>query len=67
MVWPVSAAADFLSGEAETAVGPAADRNRIQEGKIMGNFHIAEVRTEYQVNPLGLDVAKPRFSWKQCC
>lgn len=30
----------------------------------MGNFHIAEVRTEYQVNPLGLDVAKPRFSWK---
>ena len=31
---------------------------------MMGNFHIAEVRTEYQVHPLGLDVAKPHFSWK---
>lgn len=30
----------------------------------MGIFKITEVRTEYQVNPLGLDVERPRFSWK---
>lgn len=30
----------------------------------MGKFEITEVRTEYLVNPLGLDVKKPRFSWK---
>lgn len=30
----------------------------------MGNFRIAEVRTEYLRNPLGLDCERPRFSWK---
>ena len=30
----------------------------------MNDFKIREVRTEYQVNPIGLDVEKPRFSWK---
>lgn len=30
----------------------------------MENFKIMEVRTEYQLNPLGLDCERPRFSWK---
>ncbi len=30
----------------------------------MGSFQIAEIRTEYQEKPLGLDARRPRFSWK---
>lgn len=30
----------------------------------MSQFHITEVRTEYQTNPLGLDEKQPRISWK---
>lgn len=33
-------------------------------GIVMGNFSITEARTEYHRNPLGLDVLRPRFSWK---
>ena len=27
-------------------------------------MQVTDLRTEYQKNPLGLDTAKPRFSWK---
>ncbi|MDE7186049.1 MAG: hypothetical protein K2O13_00845, partial [Lachnospiraceae bacterium] len=27
-------------------------------------MQITDLRTEYQKNPLGMDTAKPRFSWK---
>lgn len=27
-------------------------------------MQITDLRTEYQRNPLGLDAARPRFSWK---
>jgi len=29
------------------------------------NFQVVDLKTEYLSNPLGIDVAKPRFSWRQ--
>ena len=52
----------FCVGESQDVLGQEGPRGELQAG-VSNSIRITDLRCEYRVDPLGVDVAKPRLYW----